>query len=305
MPQQAAALRARYETLAGGRCALDAELTVRALYERFLTHAQREYSQRRGSTTATNFRDAMRQALELYADLPARDFGPLQLRAVREYMRDCGYAARTINDRIHRIRQAWRWAVTLDLVDSSAWEALRSLPCIPCPASDAKPVLWADVEPILFQVRPPVAAMIRLQWWSGMRPGEICAMRRSEVDTTEAPWVYCPARHKTATRGKRRRVYLGPRSVEILTPWLDVAAGNEVFGYRQASYYNAIRRACRRAGVAHWTPHQLRHSFATRVERAAGIKITSTLLSHASVTTTRIYVEEDEPRAVAAIRRLG
>lgn len=33
-------------------------------------------------------------------------------------------------------------------------------------------------------------------------------------------WLYTPTSHKTAHRGKKRTIYIGPRAQAILKPWL-------------------------------------------------------------------------------------
>jgi integrase len=37
--------------------------------------------------------------------------------------------------------------------------------------------------------------MIELQPLTGMRPGEACAMRVRDIDTTDKAWVYRPFQH--------------------------------------------------------------------------------------------------------------
>jgi integrase len=76
------------------------------------------------------------------------------------------------------------------------------------------------VEATLPYLLPPVQAMVRLQLHTGMRPGEACALRACDLDTAGTVWVYRPARHKTAWRGKARVVAVGPRAQEVLRPFL-------------------------------------------------------------------------------------
>ena len=78
------------------------------------------------------------------------------------------------------------------------------------------------------------------------RPGEVDTPRTVRTDT--------PAHHKTAHRGKARRVRLGPQA-------------------------QAIDRAAVEAGVGLWHPNQLRHSFATGARKGRGLEAAQVLLA--------------------------
>jgi integrase len=78
------------------------------------------------------------------------------------------------------------------------------------------------------------------------------------------------------------------------------AAGLKAERYRDrwdvGAYRQAIARACEAAGVPVWTPHQLRHSAATRFRKTGGLDMAQRLLGHAHVSTTELYarIEEDQ-----------
>lgn len=64
--------------------------------------------------------------------------------------------------------------------------------------------------------------MVRLQLLTGARPGEICALRPCDTTFgTSGAWTYRPATHKTAYRGKERRIFIGSEGQAILRPFLD------------------------------------------------------------------------------------
>jgi integrase len=65
-----------------------------------------------------------------------------------------------------------------------------------------------------------IAAMIRIQLLTGMRPGELVTLRRGAIDTTGETWIYRPVQHKTLHRGFTREIHIGPRAQELLKPFL-------------------------------------------------------------------------------------
>jgi integrase len=65
--------------------------------------------------------------------------------------------------------------------------------------------------------------MVQLQYLTGMRPGEVVVMRGIDIDMTSPVWLYRPGsdrglhgQHKTAWRGHKRVIAIGPRAQEIV-----------------------------------------------------------------------------------------
>jgi integrase len=83
---------------------------------------------------------------------------------------------------------------------------------------------WVDAT--VPRVSRQVAGLIRLQWATGMRPGEAVIMRGCDLDTSGKVWLYTPERHKTEHHGHQRAIFLGPQAQEIIKPFLktDVSA---------------------------------------------------------------------------------
>jgi integrase len=76
--------------------------------------------------------------------------------------------------------------------------------------------------------------------------------------------------------------------------------------YDTTAVRRAIQRACQKAGVQRWSPHQLRHTAATEIRRAAGVEAAAAVLGHASPTLTdAVYAERDYSKAAEVIARVG
>lgn len=74
--------------------------------------------------------------------------------------------------------------------------------------------------------------------------------------------------------------------------------------YSRSSYAEAIRRACEVAGVAHWHPHQLRHTAGDEIERKYGYEIARVILGHKSIDATKIYAAGSMDRALLAMAEM-
>src|SRR4051794_34532536 len=92
----------------------------------------------------------------------------------------------------------------------------------------------AFVEAIQPHISRQVWAMIQLQLLTGARSGEICMMRTCDIDTKGRVWCYVPSTHKTEGYGRERRVYLGPKAIEIVKPWLRAELGAYLFSPAEA-----------------------------------------------------------------------
>ena len=307
-PADVAVLRERLEARAGAVGASQV-VTIDDLANRYLDWSRQRHKQRReGSSQTTNMRDALRPVCDLYGSEPVGSLTPTRLRAVRLLMIERGLARGTINSRINRIRTVWRWAVSRELVTDAVVRALAAVEGLVSGEDGAResgpvePVCWAIVERT-GQVMPAWAwAVTRVCWWTGARSGEVMALRGCDIDRTEIPWRCELADHKTAGRGRRRTLFFGPRSIAAMQPWITPA---RLWPYRQQSYRNAVCRACAKAHVPHWTPHQLRHAAATRIRKVMDIEASRAVLGHATQQMTAVYAERDIDAARDVMRALG
>lgn len=76
--------------------------------------------------------------------------------------------------------------------------------------------------------------MIELQRLTGMRPGEVVALRGCDLDTNGRIWVYTPAEHKTEHHGRERAIFLGPRAQRVVQPFLKTDTTLPLFSPREA-----------------------------------------------------------------------
>lgn len=75
--------------------------------------------------------------------------------------------------------------------------------------------------------------------------------------------------------------------------------------YTTQSYGKAIKFACKLAGVAVWSPNQLRHAAATALRESEGIESASLILGHKSLDVTQVYAEKSEAKAIEIAKKHG
>lgn len=204
-----------------------------------------------------------------------------------------------------------------------------------------KPVPDEHVDAVLPHLSAAVRAMVELQRLTGMRSGEVVIMRGIDIDRSGPVWLYRPSQHKTQHHGHDRVVPLGPRAQAILGSFLDRPEPLPLFSPREAekarnakramtarhrrrkpsrvkssrrlpreaydssSYRRAIQRACEKAGVPRWHPHQLRHNAATALREQFGIEAARVILGHRSAAVTEIYAEVNRARAIEVMASFG
>ena len=75
--------------------------------------------------------------------------------------------------------------------------------------------------------------------------------------------------------------------------------------YTVASYRQAVRRACVKAGVPAWAPNRLRHSRLTEIRASFGLEASRVCGGHRDVGTTQVYAEQDRELARRVMAAAG
>ena len=110
------------------------------------------------------------------------------------------------------------------------------------------------VDRTLEHLSPTVAAMVRLQLVSGMRPGEVVVTRARDLNMSGPVWEYRPGSHKGEHHEKDKVVVLGPRAQEIIRPFLCLDISGFLFSpKRVVAQQIAEQRAAGKSPV--WPSH--------------------------------------------------
>ena len=304
-------------------------LSVAGLIALCLDWAAQHYRKHDQPTSeVAGFEAALSGLNDLYGDTAAADFGPTQLRALQASWVTKGLSLSTCNKYLHRAIRCFQFGAGRGLVPPSVPAALAHVEYLQRGRSAARPPQKitaapdATIEAILPHLHTDpdrqavLSALVRLQRATGMRPGEVLELRPEDLDRTQVPWLYCPASGgKAYHHDKDRRVWLGPRAREILTPWLETAKEGElVFRIRHrrakrsipvslAYYRDRIAAACLAAGVEKIKPNQIRHTKGTEVQRAyEDDGATAAVLGNTPEVARQVYT--DSP-ADAVARRIA
>ena len=75
--------------------------------------------------------------------------------------------------------------------------------------------------------------------------------------------------------------------------------------YSTTAYRRRIARACVKAGIPEWHPHQLRHSTGTSLRKEFDLEVARIILGHRSAAITEVYAELDHAKAIEVMRQIG
>jgi integrase len=287
---------------------------VADLILRYWAHAQTYYRHPDGKATGEHLviRCALKPLRKLYGSTPAGEFRARDLRLLRDEMIRLGWSRRYVNDQVGRIKRFFAWCAAEELIPEAVPGSLLIVKGLEAGRSKARekapvrPVADATVDATLPHLPPIVADVVRVLRLSGARIGEILTMTAAQLDRADPScWVYTPARHKTAHKGKSRVIHLGSQAVAILTPRLVAAGGGRILPFTRDGVRQAIANACKRHGIPHWHPHQLRHAAATEIRRAFGLEAAQVVLGHSEADTTQTYAEADAARAREVMKQVG
>lgn len=297
---------------------------------------------------AANVRTMLRRFREHFGRQPATSINAATLALWRAtVLRET--SPTTATEHAGAVLAMYRWSVANELLPIEVYQRLKTIePLRRGPRRRIGPAPADAVTAVRERVSAQVRAMIDLQLLTGMRPGEVCAIRPCDLDMSGPIWLYRPAEHKTAHHGHERVVYLGPQAQAVLRPFLTgrattaycfspaevmaalraarhaarktlLSRGNAPGTNRKAhphrapshvytvsAYRTAIVRACRRACVSAWHPHQLRHNYATEVRQRYGLEAARILLGHCSALVTEaVYAERDQQAAMRIAAEIG
>jgi len=203
------------------------ELTIVELCVAYLDYAEGYYCKHGQPTRSLdNIKRAIKAAKDLCGKEPAARFGPLRLLDIQRSLAAGGATRAYVNKQVGDIRRMFKWGVSRELVPPSVQTALSTVEGLRMGRSAARestavaPVPDDVVDATLPHLPPVVADMVRFEWLTGCRPGEVSAIRPCDVERSGEVWRYRPESHKTEHHGRERIIYIGPQAQQVLLPYL-------------------------------------------------------------------------------------
>ena len=301
--------------------------TVGEICLNFSDHADRHYVKNGKPTSEIIcYQSCSRILRGLYGMTPAKDFGPLALKAVRAAMVAGDPDAKNskgepaprkpwsrgnVNIMVGRIRRIFKHAVENEMVDVSVLNALQAVAPLLAgrtEAHDNPPRHAVDqekIDTVRNLVKPLVRDLIDVQVLTGARSGELLMLTTGMIDRTGNVWKATLADHKTAHHGHRRMIPFGPQAQLILTKYLSADPDKPLFHITRCAYCRAITRACKTGGIDRWTPHWLRHTFCSRTREACGIEAVQAVAGHSNPEMTIHYSSKMDSLASKTAAAVG
>ena len=299
-------------TKASGINADDPGPSVAEICLAFWQHAKKHYTKSGQHTSELNcFECCIRVVREMYGLTPAKDFGPLALKAVRAAMvagdpdakdNDGEPAPRkpwirpVVNRMVGRVRQVFKHAIENEMIDASVLTALQTVAPLlkgrEHGAADNKKRQAVDqkyIDVVRSKVRPIVKDLIDLQLFTGARSGELLGLTPAMIIREKKEWRAELEDHKCAHHELSRTIVFGPKARKIIQRYLTDDPNQALFKLTRAGYCRAITRACKRAKIERWTPHYLRHTYITRTREKCGIDAAQAVAGHSTSAQTAEY----------------
>lgn len=299
------------------------EIALGELLERWVATVAGQFGARHQKAYAA--RHAALAVCADFAAIPAADFGPRRLKAVQEALLAEGRLSRAgVNARVQKIRQAFAWAVSEELVPASMLEALRTVPPLRYGRGREMPVrMPADAASFEAVVRElsargnrGAARILRFLRATGCRPGEAFVLTPADLRLGGERPAAIPSRHKGLHLGMARVIPLNAAAVAVVNEALAESArtdgplfpNSEGNPWRRNSLLLAVRRVLQsRPDLRYWSPYQLRHLAASESLARTGSETgTAAMLGHAPDSKIiRRYTRQREALAFEAAQAVG
>jgi len=175
------------------------DITVDELAAKYNPYAESYYTKQGVATSQTAIiKLATNVVLAKFSHLEARKFGPLALRACQDELVTKGLARNEVNRRIRLIRKMFKSGVAMEMIEPSVLHGLQAVDGLRRGRTTApdkrpvRPIHRSQIDAMLPHVAPAVAAMVRLQELTGMRPNEVVQIRGCDLNMSGSIWDYRP-----------------------------------------------------------------------------------------------------------------
>jgi integrase len=165
-------------------------------------------------------------------------------------------------------------------------------------AEEIRQVWRALDDPQSLRIKPNAATALRLILVTAARPGMVRGMTGSELRDLRGPSEHGPHWSLPAERMKAGSAFITPLSglaLDLIRPHLKADPAAPLFDLPRYYLDHAAKLIVARLGMAHWTPHDLRRTAATILDRAGySLEQIGALLAHTRKGVTAVYARWDK-----------
>jgi integrase len=165
-------------------------------------------------------------------------------------------------------------------------------------AAEIRQVWYALDEPERLDLSHDVATALRLILVTAARPGMVKGMTGAELRDLNGPSAHGPHWSLPGERMKSGASFVTPLSglaLELIRPHLKAEPDAPIFEMYRHDLHTAARHVVERLGMNRWTPHDLRRTAATILDRSGySLEQIGALLAHTRKGVTAVYARWDK-----------
>jgi integrase len=232
------------------------------------------------------------------------DFGELTLLEARRRLLTPGRSASTVNRYLSQMRACWNWGREHKLILNRTWPEMQLM--LKEPKGRDRFLTDDEITALLkaAEADPVLRAAIVVSIGTGLRQGELLALKWSDIDLTRGEVIVRESKNDT-----RRGVHLPPVAVEALEALKKAKVVSPVF-----PFINAAGKALRKswlevrwrkvrtaANLSNFRWHDLRHTCASILAQdGATLLQIGSVLGHKSASMTLRYSHLVQGKALPA-----
>jgi site-specific recombinase XerD len=237
---------------------------------------------------------------------------PTDVRDYRGYLQTvAGAKPATVNRRFAALRRFFLWAKALKLVSELPTEGVKGVRSTP---TAPKALDRRDADRLIRQAERDGSkrnlAILQLLRHTGIRVGELCQLRLSDITISERKGSLTV---RSGKGSKHRVVPLNLDARKAISDYLTVrptVPDDLLFisqrgeGLKVRAVEDVVKKYARLAGLE-LSPHTLRHTFArSALDSGTDLVAVATLLGHQRLETTAIYTKPSARDLEKAVERL-
>ncbi|MDI1472115.1 site-specific integrase [Thermodesulfovibrio sp. 1176] len=244
---------------------------------------------------------------EWFKELKLKQIGLKDVEYLQSYFIEKKYSIATCNRYISILKASFSKACDWNMITERRLKEIRKVQSLKGETKRLRYLTKEEINRLLFHCEQHLYPIIYTAIHTGMRKGEILALKWSQIDLKNGIILL------DRTKNYNRREVAMTDSLKALFRQLhsqrrldtDYVFVNPDTGKRYTDLKRSFNSACRKAGIRDFHFHDLRHTFASHlVMSGADLKTVQELLGHKSLTMTLRYSHLSQAHKKEALKAL-